>query len=369
MGSRLAQGGLAVNAAQPSAFPARYARPPAAAPAWLRLLIFVESAHALRASSPAPRARHNARVNGSRPTSISGPETPRMTLVPIQTSPFHPMAPVAVSAINVGPEHARLGVGRVRLDGREPVPVSFEGQAAWYVVFQLKDAPPHRFREDGRTVMAPPSPRGAVHIVDLRREPSAHLQGPFDSFNFHLPQALLDTVSEGGRSRVTALAAPEPWRTPDPIVGRLGRMLAGTLKGQGGRLLRDSLATAFTVHVAERYGDLSRPLVPTGGLAAWQERRAREIIAAELGGEVSLARIAAECRLSVAHFSRAFKASTGQAPYAFLQARRIDHAKALLRGPMPLAEVAAASGFADQSHFTRAFRKAVGAPPGAWRRS
>jgi len=50
--------------------------------------------------------------------------------------------------------------------------------------------------------------------------------------------------------------------------------------------------------------------------------------------------------------------------------RKIERAKNLLsRSRLPMAEVAIASGFADQSHFTRVFAGLVGASPGAWRRA
>jgi AraC-like DNA-binding protein len=46
--------------------------------------------------------------------------------------------------------------------------------------------------------------------------------------------------------------------------------------------------------------------------------------------------------------------------------RRLDRARALIRAGVSLAEVAAASGFADQSHLTRQFRRAYGLSPGRW---
>jgi AraC-like DNA-binding protein len=57
------------------------------------------------------------------------------------------------------------------------------------------------------------------------------------------------------------------------------------------------------------------------------------------------------------------------APHRWLLRHRIDRAKALLRGSeAPLAEIADACGFSDQSHLTRVFRSLTGTSPGAWRR-
>lgn len=67
--------------------------------------------------------------------------------------------------------------------------------------------------------------------------------------------------------------------------------------------------------------------------------------------------------------SRDFRALLGTSPYRYLQYRRIDLAKQLLRGGARLAEAAHGAGFADQSHFGRIFRKTVGLTPGEWLRS
>ena len=67
--------------------------------------------------------------------------------------------------------------------------------------------------------------------------------------------------------------------------------------------------------------------------------------------------------------SRDFRALLGTSPYRYLQHRRVDLAKQLLREGAKLAEAAHGAGFADQSHFGRTFRKAVGLTPKEWLRS
>jgi AraC family transcriptional regulator len=85
---------------------------------------------------------------------------------------------------------------------------------------------------------------------------------------------------------------------------------------------------------------------------------------------VQLKEVARECRLSVSHFSRAFRRTMGVAPHNWLLTRRIEVAKEKLRNSgLSLSEVALACGFADQSHLTRVFTGMVGVSPGAWRRA
>ena len=105
-----------------------------------------------------------------------------------------------------------------------------------------------------------------------------------------------------------------------------------------------------------------------GGLAPWQERRAKEVLSANLDGGVPLKDVARECRLSVSHFSRAFRRTMGVAPHHWLLTRRIEVAKEKLRDRrLSLSDVALVCGFADQSHLTRVFTGMVGVSPGAWR--
>ena len=106
-----------------------------------------------------------------------------------------------------------------------------------------------------------------------------------------------------------------------------------------------------------------------GGLAPWQERRAKELMSTHLGREISLAFVASECRLSVSHFARSFKQCTGKPPHRWLLENRVDRAKELLTdAELPLAEIALECGFSDQSHFTRVFSRTVGTSPGTWQR-
>lgn len=105
------------------------------------------------------------------------------------------------------------------------------------------------------------------------------------------------------------------------------------------------------------------------GLAPWRLRRALALIEARSPERVSLEELAADVGLSQAHFARAFKASTGLAPYQWQMQARIRQAKAMLeRGDETIDAIAHATGFADAGHFARRFRNLVGVSPAAWRR-
>lgn len=128
----------------------------------------------------------------------------------------------------------------------------------------------------------------------------------------------------------------------------------------------------------ERATDLLRPRsvdkgspaeLIVGGLAPWQIRKVRTTVAEGLEGRLSTSALAKRVGLSASHFARAFKASTGHSPRAFVMRQRIDRARALMIGTdMPLCEVALECGFADQAHLSRLFRQLVGFSPSTWRR-
>ena len=105
-------------------------------------------------------------------------------------------------------------------------------------------------------------------------------------------------------------------------------------------------------------------------LANWQAKRALAYIEANLGSKIALEDLANVVALSRSHFSHAFKDSLGSPPMVYVAMRRVQRAKAMLTSSREsLAEIALTCGFADQSHFNRRFRDAVGIGPGRWRRT
>lgn len=106
-------------------------------------------------------------------------------------------------------------------------------------------------------------------------------------------------------------------------------------------------------------------IVATGGRIV----AARERIDDEPSAALTLAALAAEAGLSRYQFLRAFTRLTGLPPHAYVLQRRMGRARQLIRAGMSLAEAAAASGFADQSHMTRCFVLSFGLTPGAYARA
>jgi AraC-like DNA-binding protein len=108
---------------------------------------------------------------------------------------------------------------------------------------------------------------------------------------------------------------------------------------------------------------LSRKAGPTAAQARGISRAAARIDDAPEAPH-PVAQLAAEAGLSHWHFIRAFSAATGLTPQAYRRQRQVQKARKVIESGVPLAEAAAAAGFADQSHMTRLFTRCYGFTPG-----
>lgn len=154
--------------------------------------------------------------------------------------------------------------------------------------------------------------------------------------------------------------------TPDPLVAGPSSLLVEHLRaGPVDPLFVEGLAVAL---VARGLRVAAGPLgeVSTRGTDR-RVARAIEHAEAHLDRPLGLAELADVAGMSPWHFLRCFRAATGRTPAAWVRARRVARARRLLAGPMPLAEIAFASGFASQSHMGQVFREEMGVTPGAYR--
>lgn len=113
-----------------------------------------------------------------------------------------------------------------------------------------------------------------------------------------------------------------------------------------------------------------RRLPDARSAAARRVRAACEYIRENFRRPLRVEEIARAVGVHPVYLARLFRRSFGCSIAAFLRARRIDDAaRRLLRGGEPLAEIALSTGFSDQSHFTREFRREAGRSPARFRRA
>ena len=106
------------------------------------------------------------------------------------------------------------------------------------------------------------------------------------------------------------------------------------------------------------------PQIARGGFEHAAVRRARAYLSEHWDQPVRLAAVSSFAGLTRFELVRRFRQQTGLTPHAFQVNVRIARARVMLDAGEPIARVAAACGFADQSHLTRTFRRAVGVTPG-----
>jgi AraC family transcriptional regulator len=249
---------------------------------------------------------------------------------------------------------------------------SIEPEDAFSVTYKLNDVEEHEFWSEGRMRYARGFGAGTVNAINLSEDPRSRVRGPFDTLQFYLRKDALDELAyERGASPVSALrSSPD---ATDPILGAMCGFLLSTPPelAQTNQLFVDQMALSLLTYFAEGYGGMHIPPIPSnGGLAPWQERRAKEIMHSRLAARLTIADIAHECRLTPSYFAKAFRRTTGMSPHQYLTHIRVQEAKSLLlSSTLPLADIALIGGFGDQSYFTRVFTRSVGASPGAWRRA
>jgi AraC-like DNA-binding protein len=180
---------------------------------------------------------------------------------------------------------------------------------------------------------------------------------------------------------VTGIAAELGWPrgTPDfrdPVVydARSAALLraAHVAAEHGDRLasssrLSTAVARLLAVHARSARMRAAGPAVISGRAPA-AVALIRDLLAERLAAPPSLDELAQITGMSPFALLRAFRAETGLPPHAYLNQQRVRLARLLLDGGATPAEVAADTGFADQAHLSRHFKRVVGVPPGAYQR-
>ena len=159
----------------------------------------------------------------------------------------------------------------------------------------------------------------------------------------------------------------------DPLLEQLAITITSALRDgtvEDG-LYVDTLAHMIAVHLARRHSPRSREVDrPSASVVSGSKmRRLIEFVEENLDRDLSLEAMAQEIGISPLYLPRAFKAAIGQSPHQYVLARRIEHARGLLRDTdLPIVDVALSSGFSSQSHLSNWFVRMVGVSPAAYRK-
>jgi AraC family transcriptional regulator len=195
-----------------------------------------------------------------------------------------------------------------------------------------------------------------------------------DALHIYLPPERFAQLSE---ERGGAISRPEAV----PYIGglynesirRIGLGLLAHLEAPGaaGTVLTDTLSLELTACVVDNYSGDARKVVPGNEQRRLDRRRLRRVLdymTAHFEEDVGLNDLAEAACLSPFHFMRVFRNTMGVPPHRYLSRMRLERAKTLLSlKEVPIAQIALACCFSSQSNFTRAFHRATGSTPQAYR--
>ena len=178
-----------------------------------------------------------------------------------------------------------LAVTHVRSDTPTPQPTQSIGyDDAYLVALQLREVSDHELWEDARPIKVDAFAEKSTNFYDLRRDPVAFVRQPFHSLQFYMPRAVLGEIARRNGYRFQGdLTCPCGVSRADPVIHHIGAALVPALE-QGGAiegLFLDHILQAVALHVVGAYGEAARTGGrASGGLASWQERRAKEMMQA-----------------------------------------------------------------------------------------
>ncbi|WP_342133636.1 helix-turn-helix transcriptional regulator [Hydrogenophaga sp. OTU3427] len=189
---------------------------------------------------------------------------------------------------------------------------------------------------------------------------------PRDNLHIDLAPAWLQ------RSAQADVALSSCFGRNDPVLAGFAQLLLASLDTDTSlnRAFGERIAEAIALHLLAHYAAPQAALRGPGGLSHRQLRRVEDAVRADLAAGWTIARLAQLVDLSPFHFARAFKASAGVAPHAWLRLQRMERAAQLVRqGERSMGEIAHLTGHRSAAHFAQAFRLHWGVSPSTYARA
>lgn len=197
---------------------------------------------------------------------------------------------------------------------------------------------------------------------------------PLTTIHLHLNADLFaQTVQRVTDHDPGQVAVQERTGLRDPLLAHLALSLRHELQqafpGSLGKLYAETAAQMLATHLLRHYATTSvRIREYHQKLSSRQMQRVTAFIQDHLDQDLSLASLAQQIALSPYYFARLFRQTTGESVHQFVLRQRLTQASRLLKETdVPLAQVAAAVGIPNQSHFTQAFRRRWGVTPRMYR--
>jgi len=212
---------------------------------------------------------------------------------------------------------------------------------------------------------------GDIHIVPMGHAVSWEDDRPTRYLGISLTPSLMRMAADEMGVDLDCISLPPEMELRDARIEHIALAILAELEEQDphDRICAEGLGLALAVHLIRKYGQ-KRAREVTRGLTQRQVQSVVDFIRENLAKDLSLTEVASVTGISSSHFRVLFKQSIGLPVHKYVIKCRVERAVELLsNGSVELKDVAAKSGFADQSHMSRCMRRFIGLTPGEVRRS
>lgn len=211
-------------------------------------------------------------------------------------------------------------------------------------------------------------PRGGMTVTPAGRSRHWCWNHSTDVLLLQLQPQLISQVAIASEIDINQIELVNRFGIYDPQMEWIGKSLLAEMQSNGlaGKLYTESLIDLLAIHLLRQHSAFGQSLkTDTRQFSPSRLKRVVEYIHDNLEQNLSLVDLATLANLSPSRFTRVFRQETGLSPHQYLIQARIERAKHLLRsgGEISIGRIAHQVGFADQSHFTRHFKRIVGVTP------
>lgn len=284
-----------------------------------------------------------------------------------------------IRRLNQGPQWLKLGGGEVDILSWSYTPHLPDNRLHRHTHFEICQVGAYgrgRFLVEGRPHELGPGDLfiarpGVTHQIVNTGSPDMELFWvsfiwlPGGDLSVHEVDALLRSFANSPR-----LVVPDEGKRLATLWSALRAVAQGGLR-PGAEQQLESLMTSLLLAVAQAGSEVKKS--PAEGATGVESGSAKVRLAVRyvhdnLYRRLSVSELSSQMNLSARHLARIFREHLGASPAAYIEGTRLDRAKALLQNThTPIKEVASAVGYGSVHHFSRAFSRRFGLPPGAFR--